>query len=111
MWNITKLLYRPRPPAPLGEQPEYDPSLEPPPLGDVIRRGEAAHRLLNDPTLAEAFAELRADSYRQWIDSKPADAPAREELYRITQALELVRGKLIAYRGAAQVRVAERDAA
>jgi hypothetical protein len=84
--------------------------LEPLPVEDVIARGEAATRLLQDPVLAGAFAEIRRDAYRMWIDSKPSEQVRREELYRITQALELVRGKLRAYRGAASVRIAEREA-
>jgi len=80
----------------------------PVPDEDVIRRGDQASRLLQDPVLAAAFAEIRQDAYRLWLDSKPSEHDRREELYRIVQALELVRSKLRTYRGAAQVRLAER---
>jgi hypothetical protein len=90
-----------------------EPLLAAPPLPetDLIRRGEIATALLQDPVLAGAFSEIRTDAYRMWLDTKPSDTGRREELYRIIQALELVRGKLRAYRGAALVRTAERDAA
>jgi hypothetical protein len=90
-----------------------EPLLAAPPLPepDLIRRGEIATALLQDPVLASAFNEIRTDAYRMWLDSKPSDTVRREELYRIIQALELVRGKLRAYRGAALVRTAERETA
>jgi hypothetical protein len=91
--------------------PLYNPDAEPPPLGDVVRRGEAAHRLLNDPTLAEAFRELREDLYAEWMASDPKHAARREELYYEAHALNRVTGKLIAYRGAARIRSAERETA
>jgi hypothetical protein len=75
------------------EQTSYNPDDEPAPLGDVHRRGDAAHRLLNDPTLAEAFRELREDLYA-------------EEIYYEAHALNRVTGKLIAYRAAARIRSA-----
>ena len=89
------------------QAPIPDPA--PLPAGELIRRGEAATRLLSDPVLAAAFAEIREDSYRLWLDSKPSEHERREELYRVVQALELVRGKLRAYRGAGLVRAAERE--
>ena len=81
------------------------------PEPDLIRRGEIATALLQDPVLSAAFSEIRTDAYRMWLDTKPSDTARREELYRIIQALELVRGKLRAYRGAALVRTAERETA
>ena len=91
-------------------KPAGEPEPVPAPLAapDLIRRGEAAQRLLADPVLAAAFVEIREDSYRLWLDSKPSETERREELYRVVQALELVRGKLRAYRGAGLVRAAER---
>lgn len=89
--------------------PAYDPALEPEPLGDVFRRGEAAHRLLNDPTLAEAFKSLREDLYAQWFATEPEQKVRREELYFEAKALEKVTNKLITYRGAARMK-ADREA-
>ena len=82
----------------------YNPDNEPAPLGDIHRRGEAAHRLLNDPTLAEAFKELRLDLYAEWMATNPDQLTRREELYCEALALNRVTGKLIAYREAARIR-------
>jgi hypothetical protein len=85
---------------------EYNPDDEPAPLGDVHRRGEAAHRLLNDPTLAEAFRELREDLYARWLDTDPKMTEQREELYYEVHALRRVTTKLVAFRAAARIRAA-----
>jgi hypothetical protein len=82
----------------------YNPDDEPAPLGDVHRRGDAAHRLLNDPTLAEAFRELREDLYAEWMATDPKQATRRAELYYEAHALNRVTRKLIAYRAAARIR-------
>jgi hypothetical protein len=97
-------LYGP-PPGPLTPTPPpYDPQHEPPPLGDIIRRGAAGVRLLGDPTLAEAFHEIRVEIYQSFVGSKPGETVKREEAYRMLQALEAVRSKLIHYRDAAKLR-------
>ena len=85
---------------------EYNPDDEPAPLGDVHRRGEAAHRLLNDPTLAEAFKELREDLYAEWMATGPKQTERRVELYYEAHALDRVTTKLRAYRAAARMRAA-----
>jgi hypothetical protein len=85
-------------------EPTYNPDDEPAPLGDVHRRGDAAHRLLNDPTLAEAFRELREDLYAEWMATDPKQATRRAELYYEAHALNRVTRKLIAYRAAARIR-------
>ena len=82
----------------------YNPDAEPPPLGDVHQRGEAAHRLLNDPTLAEAFKELREDLYAAWLASTPDQLTQREELYSEAHALKRVTTKLVAYRAGARIK-------
>jgi hypothetical protein len=101
-------LWRREPPSDQGAA--YNPDDEPAPLGDVHRRGEAAHRLLNDPTLAEAFRELREDLYAEWMASDPKGAARREELYYEAHALARVTAKLIAYRAAARIRADARAA-
>lgn len=107
---LRRFIYGP-PEEPLPEpEPAYDPALEPPPLGDIHRRGLAAVRLLADPTLAEAFAELRAEAYQAFVGSGPNDSAKREEAYRLVQVIELLRAKLIHYRDTARIRQ-ERDAA
>jgi hypothetical protein len=89
--------------------PAYHPDDEPAPLGDIHRRGDAAHRLLNDPTLAEAFKELRTDLYAEWLAAQPAQQVRREELWYEMHALDRVTQKLITYRSAARIR-ADREA-
>jgi hypothetical protein len=98
-------------PDPAPGEPAYNPDDEPAPLGDVHRRGEAAHRLLNDPTLAEAFRELRQDLYAEWMATDPKQGALREELYYEAHALHRVTSKLIAYRGAARIRADSERAA
>ena len=102
-----------RRPPPNGLAAAPDDPIGIPPLAaapiDVIRRGQAANRLLHDETLAGVFTDLRADTYAKWLITGPREVEKREELYRIIQALELVRGKLISYRGVGQVREVERE--
>jgi hypothetical protein len=95
---------------PQPQELPYNPDDEPPPLEDVVQRGAAAHRLLNDPTLAEAFRLMREDIYAQWFATKLEDATRREQLYYQAHALAQVTTKLITYRGIAQVRAAGRAA-
>jgi hypothetical protein len=104
-WEVWPSGRRSAPPPP--DEPLLD--VPPLPTEDLIRRGDQASRLLRDEVLAGAFAEIRQDAYRMWLDSKPSDTLRREELYRIVQALELVRGKLRAYRGAGLMKQAERQ--
>jgi hypothetical protein len=87
-------------------EPAYNPDDEPAPLGDVHRRGEAAHRLLNDPTLAEAFKELREDLYAEWMATDLKQTERRAELYYEAHALNRITTKLLAYRAAARIRAA-----
>ena len=84
--------------------PTYNPDDEPAPLGDVHRRGDAAHRLLNDPTLAEAFRELREDLYAEFLATDVKQAARREEIYYEAHALKQITTKLIRYRAAARLR-------
>lgn len=85
---------------------DYNPAHEPAPLDDVFQRGMAAQRILGDPTLAEAFAQLRRDNYSLWLASKPEQREERELLYREAYALDQVAGKLRGYIGAAKIRAA-----
>ena len=111
MWEpLRKFLYGPSEGPLTLPEPPYDPALEPPPLGDSHRRGMAAVRLLGDPTLAEAWAEMEREAYQAFVGSAPLDTAKREEAYRIVQVIALVRSRLIHYRDVARLRQ-ERDAA
>jgi hypothetical protein len=92
-----------------ADYPPYDPALEPPPLGDILRRGMAAQRLLGDPTLAEAFEAVRRDNYAAWLIS---DSPELcDSLHREARALDRVAAKLRGYIGAAKLRATQDEAA
>lgn len=84
---------------------QYDPALEPAPLGDILQRGLAAQRLLGDPTLAEAFEAVRRDNYAAWLGSD--SSVECDRLHREARALDAVAAKLRAYIGAAKLRAAE----
>lgn len=110
MVNITKLLYPWRRgwqevPFPVSP-PAYNPAHEPAPLEDRLQRGMAAQRILGDPTLAEAFEQLRRDNYQLWLHSNPDDGVTRELLYREARALNSVAAKLRGYIGDAKLRAA-----
>lgn len=68
-------------------------------------------RILGDPTLAEAFDDLRRDNYAAWLASTPGQQEQRETLYREAHTLDAVAGRLRIYIANAKIRLAERDAA
>ena len=70
---------------------------------DTIRRGMAAARLLSDETVQQALAEIEAECTSAWIGSNPADNALREDVYRMTRSVALLRQKLESWRGAAQI--------
>lgn len=88
----------------LEEEPAYNPDDEPAPLGDRLRRGMAAQRILGDPTLAEAFNQLRRDNYEEWLHSEPEAHALRERLYHEAHTLNDVTAKLRGYIGDAKIR-------
>ena len=97
------------PPKQDPPEPPYNPEHEPPPLGDILRRGMAAQRLLGDPTLAEAFEAVRRDNYAAWLVS---DSMVEcEILQREARALDRVAAKLRGYIGAAKLRATQDEAA
>ena len=73
---------------------------------EIIRRGIAAARLLGDETLMKVLAEIEAECMSAWTGSNPQDVAAREDAYRMTRAVGLLRLKLETWRGAAHI---ERD--
>jgi hypothetical protein len=73
---------------------------------EILRRGAAAARLLGDETLMKALAEIEAECMAAWTGSNPTDVATREDAYRMTRCVGLLRQKLEAWRGTARI---ERD--
>lgn len=63
-------------------------------LGQEIRRGDEAARLLDSPMLVEAFETMERAYIDAWASSPVRDAEGREAIYRHLQALRQVRGHL-----------------
>jgi hypothetical protein len=70
---------------------------------EIIRRGDAAARVLGDDIAMAALAEIASECTSAWASSNPADAGAREDAYRMQRCAMLIRQKLEAWRGAAQI--------
>ena len=69
----------------------------------ILRRGDAAARVLDDDIAMAALAEIAAECTLAWANSNPADNAAREDAYRMQRCVMLLRQKLEAWRGAAQI--------
>ena len=90
-------------------------STEPAP-SDPMQLGEAARRLLDDPTLVLALERVQQRLVDTWRDSKVGDAEAREAAYRLHWAVEQFKAELRIMLGTARgiearARLQERDAA
>jgi hypothetical protein len=70
---------------------------------DVIRRGEASARLLDDPLVMAALAEITNECAATWANSNPQDAAAREDAYRLHRCAQLLRQRLEAWAASAVV--------
>ena len=75
---------------------------------EIIGRGMAAARLLGDATLMKALTEIEAECMAAWTGSNPADITTREDAYRMTRCVGLLRQKLEAWRGAIEAFVARK---
>jgi hypothetical protein len=83
---------------------------------DPMQLGEAARRLLDDPTLVLALERVQQRLVDTWRDSKVGDAEAREAAYRLHWAVEQFKAELRIMLGTARgiearARMQERDAA
>jgi hypothetical protein len=56
-----------------------------------------AQRLLDDPTLVEAFSAVVNDALAELVGTPIDGAAKREDLYRLIVAVDRVRGKLRSY--------------
>lgn len=64
---------------------------EPKLRGDVDRAARA-EALLRDPLIVEAFESLETQFVSAWKESAINDAEARENIYRLLQALDALKG-------------------
>lgn len=70
---------------------------------DLIRRGEAAARLLDDPLAMRALDEIAAECASAWANSNPADVSTREDAYRMHRCIGLLRQRFAAWAASAAV--------
>lgn len=63
-------------------------------LRDEIELGENARRLLEDPTLNEAFDRLKENFRAAWEGSEPENAEGREKFYYGLRAVHFVEKEL-----------------
>lgn len=64
----------------------------------IIRRGQAADRMLKDENVMSALGEIEAELVTAWAQTGPNQADAREDMYRMVKALELFQSKLETWR-------------
>lgn len=83
-------------------------STQPPP-SDPSQLGEAARRLLDDPTLQLALDRVQAKLVESWRNTAPGETEAREAAYRLWWASEQLKTELRIMLGNA--RAAERQRA
>jgi hypothetical protein len=78
----------------------------------VIRRGQAADRLLKDEAARKAFDTVIEDLQAEWLRTRPDDTATREGCYRMVHAVQLVVAKLEAWRasGVMEEHAAEQQA-
>ncbi len=59
-------------------------------MTDAATRAAAAQRLLDEPLLQEAFANVRGAAIEAWIATKTADASAREFAWLTVKAVDRI---------------------
>jgi hypothetical protein len=62
---------------------------------DVIERGLAAASLLSDPTFQDVIKSLGIECFASFVESKPEDAPRREDTYNLYRGLQAIEGELL----------------
>jgi hypothetical protein len=61
---------------------------------ELNQRADNAERLMQDPLMQEAFANLRIQYFEEWMDTQPDDARGREALYMAARAVSHVENHL-----------------
>ena len=64
---------------------------------ELIRRGEAAQRLLSEPLLKEAFETIRQEVVKTWAETPARDAEGREWVWRHYKVIERAEALLRGY--------------
>jgi hypothetical protein len=76
--------------------------------GDA-ERGAQAERLVNDPLLSAAFADLKKTYIEAWECSKVRDSESRERLWQAVQIVGLVQSQLASWLADGRVAKTEID--
>lgn len=63
-------------------------------MSEATARAAAAQRLLDDPMLQEAFAAVRNGAIEAWVQTKTADAQAREFAWLTVKAVDRIAAEL-----------------
>lgn len=83
---------------------------------EIVRRGESASHLLNNPTALAALDEFEKECAAAWVASNPQDVALRDDAYQMVRCIKLLRLKLQVWRddATAEIIISEqrqRDAA
>jgi hypothetical protein len=54
---------------------------------ELAKRADHVERLMQDPLLNEAFANLRITYFEEWLATEPGDTAARESLFMAARAV------------------------
>ncbi|SCX36030.1 hypothetical protein [Agrobacterium rosae] len=64
---------------------------------DIIARGKNAERVLEIPELSQTLEAIRMDLFDQFRRTNIVEVEAREDLHRISYALDLFEKKIASY--------------
>lgn len=65
---------------------------------DVIRRGESAQHLLNNPTALAALDAIEESCKNAWAASAPENTVMRDDAYQMMRCIRLLRTQLTIWR-------------
>ena len=78
---------------------------------EIIRRGESAGYLLANPSALAACEAIQAECAEAWANSGPHQQELRDDAYRLSRSIKLVRLKLETWaaEAATEIHNSERD--
>jgi hypothetical protein len=76
---------------------------------EIILLGEAAERALQDQGIMAALAAIEDEQVRVWKDSSPLRPDEREDAYRLTRCVGMIRTRLEAFVANAKVEKANAE--